>query len=556
MGLFGAMTASVSGLNSQGEAISVISDNLSNANTIGFKVNRALFSQLVTTSGTGGGTFNAGGALSNIQRAQNTQGSIISTTSATDLSLSGNGFFRVSDAATINTDTGFFFTRAGAFTENKDGFLVTPSGNYLQGWQTDSSGNIIDQQNPTSIELQSVGVSAQATSSVSLGLNLTSTQANNNNYTTASALTATGVNLNSFVATPTLADFVTDVRVFDAQGGARDLSVAFSKRAANFWDFTVYTDGSNLEGGTANVNTRISNGTLRFNTDGSLKDSTGTSFTADWANGVVDGSLTMDFGNFTGGSVVSSTTNLDFTDGVFDIAVEDVPAVTATTAPAGTYTLELTAANTYRLTDSLGDTSTVTVTGAAKQELLFKFSTTRTYETRMTVDTSFPVTAGSYPNTVGTFVVGNQAAQGDGSGTNGALQFAASFNTSFVNQNGFGSGNLSDIQVDQEGFISGTFTNGETKKLWKIVVAVFQNPNALETVSGSLLRVTDESGQALLKEAGVGSTASVVAGTLESSTVDIANEFSQMIVAQRSFQANSTVISTVDQMLNELLQLR
>ena len=69
MGLFGAMTASVSGLGAQAEAISVISDNLSNTNTTGYKSTRALFSQLVTTSGSGG-TYNAGGSLSNIQRQQ------------------------------------------------------------------------------------------------------------------------------------------------------------------------------------------------------------------------------------------------------------------------------------------------------------------------------------------------------------------------------------------------------------------------------------------------------------------------------------------------------
>ncbi|MDD9911523.1 MAG: flagellar hook-basal body complex protein [Alphaproteobacteria bacterium] len=556
MGLFGAMTASVSGLSAQGESISVISDNLSNTNTIGYKASRALFSQLVTTGGSGGTTYNAGGAQSDITRNQATQGSIISTTSATDLSLSGNGFFVVTDSASITTDTAYFYTRAGAFSEDKSGYLVNPSGLYLQGWQTDSDGNILNLQNPQSVELQSVGVSAQATTEVNVGANLTSTETNNTNYDTTSSL---ATDLGTIIATPTLADYVTDVRVYDAQGGARDVSIAFSKRGANFWDWSMYTDGSNIEGGTANTNTSIGTGTVRFNLDGTLKYATGTSLTVDWAGGVDDGSMTGYFGDYSGGGVVSATTSLDFTDHVRDIAIEEDISSTDTTAPTGTYTLVLTAANTWQLTDPNGQVDTLTTSGTAEQELLFQFpgaGADREYDVRMTVSNSFAVTAGSYPSTVGDFTVSSVAAYDTGAGSDGVIQYAASYNTSFINQNGFSSGTLSNIQVDEEGFVSGTFTNGETKKLWKLAIGVFQNPAGLETVSGSLLRVTESSGQVLLKEAGVGSTASVVSGSLEGSTVDIANEFSSMIVSQRSYQANSTVISTVDQMLNELLQLR
>jgi flagellar hook protein FlgE len=104
--------------------------------------------------------------------------------------------------------------------------------------------------------------------------------------------------------------------------------------------------------------------------------------------------------------------------------------------------------------------------------------------------------------------------------------------------------------------VAGTFTNGETKKLFKVAIAIFQNPRGLESISGSLLRTTDQSGQALIKEPGVSGTGRIVSGALEGSATDIATEFSAMIVAQRAFQANSKVITTVDQMLNDLLQLR
>ena len=131
-----------------------------------------------------------------------------------------------------------------------------------------------------SIELKSVGASASATSKVDLGFNLTSTESIHT-YDTTSALTTS---LDAVVGTPTNADYVADVRLFDAQGAARDISIAYTKRANNKWDFTAYTDGGNLVGGTEGTNTRIGNGQLHFNTDGSLRYVTGDTLSADWAD--------------------------------------------------------------------------------------------------------------------------------------------------------------------------------------------------------------------------------------------------------------------------------
>src|SRR6478736_4330493 len=114
MGLFGALTSGVSGLNAQGQAISVISDNLANTNTIGYKSSRSLFAQLVTSSGASGTTYNSGGVATAVQRDQTTQGSFISSTSKTDLAISGNGFFRVADTETNGSSTAYYYTRAGS----------------------------------------------------------------------------------------------------------------------------------------------------------------------------------------------------------------------------------------------------------------------------------------------------------------------------------------------------------------------------------------------------------------------------------------------------------
>lgn len=543
MGLFNAMTASVAGLASQGEAISVISDNLSNANTVGYKNSRAIFSQLVTSSS--GASYNAGGVNSAVTRSQNAQGSFQSSDEVTHMALSGNGFFMVTDSSTISSNTSTFFTRAGAFTEDKEGFLSTPSGHFLQGWQTDSDGNVLSIQQPTSIELASVGVSAAATTELRVGANLTATETTNGVYDTTGTLATA---LGNVVSTPANADYLSDVRMYDAQGSARDITLGFTKRSANMWDWVAYTDGGNLEGGTSGTNAQIGSGTLRFDTDGNLKYATGTTITADWGGGVDDGTITLDFGEYKGGKIASANTNLGFTDHVLDIAVED------NTFNIGTYDVVFTAAGTVELQQggvTVAGSATTTPTSSTQREIVFG-----TTGVRMTVSPNFNAAPGSYPNTIGNFTVTDQTPLLGGEGTDGVVQFAAAYNTNFLRQDGFGSGSLSAIQIDEEGLISGTFTNGETKALWKVAIGVFQNPAGLETVSNSLLRTTDESGQVLLKEAGVGGTATVVSGALEGSTVDIANEFSTMIVSQRAYQANSTVISTVDQMLNELMQLR
>jgi flagellar hook protein FlgE len=550
MSLFGSLTASVSGLSSQGEAISVISDNLANLNTVGYKANRTLFQQMVTSSGVSGTLFNAGGTASSILRSQNIQGGLVATQSTTDLALSGTGFFVVTDNNANNSTTSTFYTRAGSFTEDSEGFLVSPAGNYLNGWRTESDGTIVNAQNVEAIELQSVGASARATTALSIGANLDSSESSHA-YDSTISLAA---NLDAIVATPTNADYVTDARIYDSQGAARDVSIAFVKRSFNMWDWVMYTDGSNVFGGTEGTNTRIGNGTLRFDSEGQLKEATGLNQSIDWSNGVTDGSIALNFGDYTGGRVAAADAagGMEFGDDVLDIAVDNESFA------LGQYTMRYSAANTLELVDSGNNvvgTATLPATNSVRN---LEFSNGGTsIGVRVTLDDTFATAGtGPYPEDVGTFTVSSLAQAGDGDGSNGIIQFASAYNTAFIDQNGFGSGTLNAVSVDANGFLIGNFTNGETKKLWKVAVAVFQNPAGLETISGSLLRETDLSGRPLLKEAGVAGTANMVSGSLEQSTVDIAGEFSNMIVAQRAYQAGSTVISTVDQMLNELMQLR
>jgi flagellar hook protein FlgE len=561
MSLFGSMSSGVSGLLSQSEAISVISDNLANVNTIGYKNTRTLFDQQVTSSGLSGTLYNAGGVGTSFDRFQNAQGSLLSTQSSTDLALSGNGFFTVVDNTEIDTDTAFFYTRAGAFSEDNRGFLTNASGQHILGWRTESDGTIEDIQNPEPVELQSVSSSARASGELIIGFNLTASE-DIHAYDTTQTLAQ---NLDTIVADPTTADFVTDVRFFDSEGGSRDISLVFSKRANNEWDWSAYTDGSEIVtdiNGAAvadGTNATIGRGELFFNRDGGLKFATGTNMSVQWSGGVEEGLVDVNFGDFTGGFLFDETTvagNVVFADGVTSIGMSEEltnSPLTAGRVVSGTYAFNnlgvVPGGYNVQVTEPDGTTFT-SVMPTANIDRTLEFSNGVTF----TVGAAFDITTWG-GGTIDIPALPENPLD-EGRGTDGAVQFSSAYNTRFANQNGFGSGTLAAVSVDDDGFVIGSFTNGESKKLWQLVISVFQDTSELETVGNNLLRETDGSGRPLYKVAGVSGTATIVSGALEQSTVDIAQEFSNMIISQRAFQASSTIISTADQMLNELLQIR
>jgi flagellar hook protein FlgE len=143
-----------------------------------------------------------------------------------------------------------------------------------------------------------------------------------------------------------------------------------------------------------------------------------------------------------------------------------------------------------------------------------------------------------------------------GTGIDGMTQFGGKSETSFTSQDGWGAGALSSVAVDDKGEITGTFSNGQTRLLGDVAVAGFTAPDQLRTVGGNLFVETAESGQVTVGKAGDAGRGNIVAGALEQSNVDMAGEFVRMIAAQRGFQANSKTISTADQLLQELMNLK
>jgi flagellar hook protein FlgE len=143
-----------------------------------------------------------------------------------------------------------------------------------------------------------------------------------------------------------------------------------------------------------------------------------------------------------------------------------------------------------------------------------------------------------------------------GSGLDGLTQYAATSAVSFVTQAGSSSGSLSSISIGQDGTITGGFTNGQTRTLGQLIIANFKAPDQLGRVGSTLYSEKPASGPPTLGTPATADRGSVTAGTLEQSNVDISKEFIRMIAAQRNFEANSKTLTTADQLLSELMQLK
>ncbi|MDH4263507.1 MAG: flagellar hook protein FlgE [Spirochaetia bacterium] len=138
----------------------------------------------------------------------------------------------------------------------------------------------------------------------------------------------------------------------------------------------------------------------------------------------------------------------------------------------------------------------------------------------------------------------------------GVTQFASEFTTKAREQDGYTMGYMESFAIDASGKVTGTFSNGMKHELAQIAMANFTNPAGLEKAGSNYYTVSNNSGDPIVGESGVGGLGSLHSGVLEMSNVDLADQFTDMIVTQRGFQANSRSITTADQMIQELLGLK
>lgn len=280
MGILSSLYTGVSGLTAQGEALGVISDNIANANTTGFKASRAEFQDIVAKSLKGilgGNQIGRGvkiGAVNPILQ----QGNVDHTEKTTDLAISGDGYF------VLRGSDGESFTRDGSFHFDKEGYLVTNDNQRVQGYQADERGNIINKMGD--VKFPRALIPAKATTKVTLDLNLDSRVEVGKKF-----------DINDPHNT---SHYSTGIEVFDSQGNKHLLTLFFVKTADRQWDVHALADGKEVTGGTPGKWSEVWAGKLGFTVDGKLDTEV----------------VTKEALNFTGGALQNQKIVFDFGDSI------------------------------------------------------------------------------------------------------------------------------------------------------------------------------------------------------------------------------------------------
>ncbi|RZA04273.1 MAG: flagellar hook-basal body complex protein, partial [Proteobacteria bacterium] len=224
MGILSSMYTGVSGIQANGEALGVISDNIANANTVGFKTSRAEFADVVSKSlkgVLGGNQIGRGTKLNGVTQIFS-QGSITQTDKATDVALSGDGFF------VVDTPEGRSYTRNGAFNFNKDGELVNVDGNTIKGFKAEEDGKIGTKLDP--IKLDRTIIDAKKTEKVDMSMNLD--------------IRADKLAKEFDITHPTeSSNYSTGITVYDSAGNSHNLTMYFNKKEDNTWDWRAVGKG-------------------------------------------------------------------------------------------------------------------------------------------------------------------------------------------------------------------------------------------------------------------------------------------------------------------------
>jgi flagellar hook protein FlgE len=281
MSIASSFYSALSGMNSNGVAMQVVADNISNSNTVGFKSSTVQFEDILGMSleGIGGVSHLGVGANVSTMAASFIQGTLNTTGLGTDLAVNGKGFFIVEDATAEEQ----FYTRAGNFHVDSDGYLVNPNGLRVQGYLYDSQGtNLVETLEDIVVD-QTTMIPPDTTSEVDMVLNLNS---------------AEGAKTFDIIDPGTTSNYSTALTVYDTLGQSHTITVYFSKTAAQTWDWNSVIDGSDVNGGVAGVGQLFGTGEIEFDTSGLLSTTMPGSFytgSITYANGIAATSTDIDF---------------------------------------------------------------------------------------------------------------------------------------------------------------------------------------------------------------------------------------------------------------------
>jgi flagellar hook protein FlgE len=439
MSLFGAMNSAISGLTAQSDAFGDISDNVANSQTVGFKRVDTSFVDYLTTSTAV--RNDPGAVVARPNYVNDVQGTITQTDSPLNLAIAGQGFFAVSQQTgqisgqpTFNPQQ--FYSRAGDFALNSQGYMVNSAGQFLNGWLADPVTGTVNQNALVPIQVTQTALNPVATSNVDLSANLPATPA---------AGTATA-------ASP----ISSNITVYDALGTAHIVTLGWTQNAANDWTVTVTApDAAAPAVGTADVQfgPQVSGNPVTAGTIGQISQATGNITSA----------------GYTAGSTANMSMVMDFGSGPQTITLN-----------LGTY-----------------------------------------------------------------------------GGATGVTQYAGTvYNLEGLSQDGVPPGNYSGVTTQANGTVVVNYNNGQTRTIAQVPLVTFNAPDALQRQNGQSFTATIASGNALAEQVNTNGAGSLVVSSVESSNVDIATEFSQLIVAQQAYSANTKVVTTANDMLQATINMK
>lgn len=549
-----SLITGVSGLQSHQSMIEIVGNNLANLNTVGYKERSAIFSDVLyeTLRGGSGGTEGVSGGTNPIQigtgsvlsstRTKLKAGSLESTGGDLDLALDGDGYF------VVNNGTSNLYTRAGTFQIDKNGLLVDSGTGYpVQRFGTvgEASEDFPAYQVPGNSNITiplGASVPGKATQQITVSGNLPATGAIPTIQTLRSSPWLTGgvaadgstlLNDLDVVTTPFTAGDSITISGTDETGATVSASLAVD--ATTTVDDLINALNAAFPGSTASIDT-----------DGSFQLEAGAP-----GNSFLSLSLANDAGN---------TGNFNFSNVPMVVAIKGAQGATVQggtpvyDAAGGAHTLN------FQFERQLDGTWTMTASMDAADGVLLD-----------------NVVSGIVFNADGTFggITGSGQGNGEivalfdgqttpltfnvvldgGSASGSALTQYSGAGSVSSSSDGYGNGVLTTVQVDSSGTVQGIASNGIQFPIAQIAIATFRNAQGLNSVGGNFFTASLSSGDVQLSVAGSNGTGLVRSGQLEQSNVDIAVEFTRLIIAQRGFSANSRTITVTNDILQELTNL-
>ena len=548
---------SVSGIKNSQKHIDVTSNNISNTNSYGFKKSRAEFADVYANSVFTNSKTNSGmGVQNTVVSQQFVQGSLSGDTgNPLDMAIQGNGFFVLegpdSDAQT--------FTRNGAFQINKEGFIVTAMGDFLQGWDVNPDGSTtsLDLSNTHNIRLPADTGAPQMSTNVSIGVNLPADKEAHISRLPGRDDPVTGKPF------PPNHKLEGTYGLYRKADGTASMTPQKDSLFLQYYSTFDPKDPSTYSASTSQtIHDSLGKAhTLTYYMIKMGPDAKGSNNTNWTVIPFVDGRPADVAGNTKGG-YKENPVMMKVYDPNSSVYASSFFGFQMKFSPSGEV-LEQIPQKVELVNLTEGQKPGNPIANSLRHYLYgypngadgtIKGANDPTFEPNGKFDAVFKGFDGSLHSTMGPGVDRNQKLNIQFSATQyGSSNFSVS---KAPTNDGYATGILIGMSVDENGIIQCEYSNGQVKKIAKVALADFANQQGLTKIGDTQWKQSNASGEAIAKEANSGSAGSIKGSNLELSNVDLTNELVELITAQRNYQANAQSLQTQNTVMDSILNIR